>query len=246
MPTSAIATSADPTRSSVERPRTRSSSPRPASASATVTAASGTLIRKTQRQEIVCTMTPPSGGPPTVARLVSDVQRPIARPACPAHVTRRRARLVVVRTAPPTPCSARPPISTPSLGASAVSSDASGEQHDADDERAPQPDAVADRAADEVERRQRQRVGEVHPLLAREAEPQVLLHRAAAPRSRPSCRGRRAPSRAPSRTGSASARGGRRPSAHATHSARRRQIRHHDRCTARLPQAHTVTIVTNR
>ena len=55
---------------------------RPA-ASTTVTAASGTLIAKTHRHETVSTMTPPSGGPPIVARLVSDVQRPIARPASP-------------------------------------------------------------------------------------------------------------------------------------------------------------------
>ena len=94
MPVRDTATSAEPTRSSVARPWPRSSSPRPASASPTVRAASGTLIAKTQRHETVWTMKPPSAGPPTVARLVRDVQRPIARAAAPAQVTRSSARLV--------------------------------------------------------------------------------------------------------------------------------------------------------
>ena len=50
------------------------------------------------------------------------------------------------------------------------------EEDDADDERAAETDAVADRTAHEVERRERERVGEVDPLLAAEAEPEVLLH----------------------------------------------------------------------
>ena len=50
------------------------------------------------------------------------------------------------------------------------------EEDDADDERATEADAVADRAADEVEGRERERVGQVDPLLTAEAEPEVLLH----------------------------------------------------------------------
>ena len=51
-----------------------------------------------------------------------------------------------------------------------------GEEDDADDERAPEADPVADRAADEVEGRERERVRQVDPLLTAEAEPEVLLH----------------------------------------------------------------------
>ena len=141
-----------------------------------MTAASGTLIRNTQRHEIVCTMTPPSGGPPTVARLVSDVQRPIARPASPAQVTRSSARLVVVQHR------AAHSLQRPAADQHGLARRERREQRrqreedDADDERAAEADAVADRAADEVEGRERERVGEVDPLLAAEAEPEVLLH----------------------------------------------------------------------
>ena len=50
------------------------------------------------------------------------------------------------------------------------------EEHDADDERPSQADTVADRPADEVQRRKRQRVAEHDPLLAGEPETQILLH----------------------------------------------------------------------
>ena len=59
-----------------------------------------------------------------VATLVSEVHSPIARPASAAHTTRSRARLVVVSTAPPTPCKARPPISIPPVDATAHRSEA--------------------------------------------------------------------------------------------------------------------------
>ena len=176
IPTRPTATRPEPTRSSVERPCVSRSSPRPASASTTVRAASGTLIRKTQRHEIVCTMTPPSGGPPTVARLVRDVQRPIARPASPAQVTRSSARLVVVEHG------AADSLQRPAADQHALArrerreQRCQGEEDDADDERATEADAVADRAADEVEGRERERVREVDPLLTAEAEPEVLLH----------------------------------------------------------------------
>ena len=81
----------------------RSSSARPAAASATTTTASGTLMMKIQRHDTYSTSTPPSGGPATVATAVSDVQRPIARPASSAQTTRSNARLVVVSAAAPTP-----------------------------------------------------------------------------------------------------------------------------------------------
>ena len=47
---------------------------------ATVTAASGALIQKIQRQSAYCTRAPPMNGPIAAAMLVIPVQAPIARP----------------------------------------------------------------------------------------------------------------------------------------------------------------------
>src|SRR2546421_1999395 len=46
------------------------------------TTASGTLIKKTQRQEVYCTNTPPSTGPTTVVSEENPDQVPMARPRC--------------------------------------------------------------------------------------------------------------------------------------------------------------------
>ena len=258
MPTSATATSAEPTRSRVERPAARSFSPRPATASTIVTTASGTLIRKTQRQENglhdhAAERRAAHGGKARERRPEPDRAPGLPRPR---HAQEREARR-------------RENGAADALQRAAADQHAlvrrergqqrrDGEQDDADDERPPEPHAVADRTADEVEGRQRERVGEVDPLLAGEPEPDVVVHRGSATITTVVSRKASAEPSAVANSVSSFTRGVRRPdarvsSAHypqpvATHPGPARPdtgLQRPLRCVADERGGHTVTIVTN-
>ena len=140
---------------------------RPTCARTTVAAASGRLMKKIHRQETHSTSAPPAGGPAIVATLVNDVQSPIARPASVAvDAAQERERVRRQEGAGDALEGARDDQRRP-FGAAPARSGGEREARGAGDEDAPPAVAVADRAADEVERRERQRVGEEDPLLAR-------------------------------------------------------------------------------
>lgn len=91
-----------------------------ARATTSVTTISGTLIQKIARQESASTSAPPPAGPITVAIPLHAVQVPIALPrSAPSKVAARIASDPGTSSAPASPCSARPAISTSTLGARA-------------------------------------------------------------------------------------------------------------------------------
>ena len=92
------------------------------------------------------------------------------------------ARLPGVSSAPPTPCTARAAASSPVLCASPQSSEAAANQRDPDQEDPAPAVPVAERAAQQDQRGQRQRVGGDRPLQAGQRRVQVPPDRWAAPR----------------------------------------------------------------
>ena len=95
----------------------------------TVSAASGRLIRKIQRQEAYCTSAPPTNGPMAAAMLPSPDQEPMARARLSgSNAPWIMARLPGVSIAAPMPCRMRARISTVALGAIPHRSDASANQ----------------------------------------------------------------------------------------------------------------------
>ena len=81
------------------------------------------------RHETASTSQPPSSGPSAVATPPSPDQAPIARARSPGlKLASIIARLPGVRSAPPTPCSRRAPISASALGAIAQSREATVNQ----------------------------------------------------------------------------------------------------------------------
>ena len=143
----------------------------------TVTTASGMFRRKITRQDTASTIAPPTTGPAAVAMLVQAVHAPIARPASSLYVARSSARLPGVSSAPKIPWIARAAISTSLVGRDAGEHGCSRKAGHADDERVRVAVAVAERARRQIERRQRERVAEEDPLLARQPEPELLVDR---------------------------------------------------------------------
>ena len=92
---------------------------------AIITAATGRLIAKISRQETAWTSHPPRNGPIAVATADSPDQAPIAWPrSAGRNDASMIARLPGVSSAPPTPCTARAPISSAALGATPQTSEA--------------------------------------------------------------------------------------------------------------------------
>src|SRR5215472_10298619 len=86
---------------------------------ASTTAASGTLRKKTQRQEAYWTNTPPSTGPTTVVRAENPDQVPKARPRCSSlKEALIMARLPGTSRAAPMPCTARATMRDSTVGES--------------------------------------------------------------------------------------------------------------------------------
>ncbi len=110
-----------------KRPRARGSevSGTCRTATRTQTAATGRLIRKTQRQPGPSTSQPPTNGPTAAATPPSPDQAPTAAARSSGWKTDWiSASEPGVRSAPPTPCRARAAMSTPAPGAIPHSSDA--------------------------------------------------------------------------------------------------------------------------
>ena len=82
-----------------------------------------------------------------------------------------------VSSAPNAPCSARPATRNSMLGATAHSTETSPKPRDAEREHAPLAEDVAERAADQDQRAERQQVGVRDPLLAGEAAAEVVADR---------------------------------------------------------------------
>ena len=80
-----------------------------------------------------------------------------------------------VSSAPATPCAARATISEPSFHATRAEDRGDRERDDADHEDPLLPEQVAERAADEDQRAEREQVGVRDPLLEREAAAEVSL-----------------------------------------------------------------------
>ena len=136
------------------------------------------LTQKIARQELIPIRAPPPAGPSTVAIPVQAVQVPTALPrAAPSKVAATIASDPGTSSAPATPCRARAPIRNSEVGAIAQSDRGDAEGDQADDEDPAAAELVAEAAADQQQRDQRQRVGLDHPLLAGEADVEPVADR---------------------------------------------------------------------
>ena len=121
---------------------------------------------------------PPTSGPTTVAIPDHAVHDPTAPPRWSGgNAATMTASALGVSSAPKTPCATRPATSTSTLGASAQTSDVRAEAEHAEAEDPPLAEDVAERAADEDERREREQVAVGDPLLAGEAAAEIVLDR---------------------------------------------------------------------
>ena len=129
MPPSAIVARIAPPTSSRPAPSASRLSGTWRSARNTTTTPIGRLIRKIARQLETSTSQPPSRGPIAAAIDTNPVHAPIARArSSGTKAASMIARLPGVSSAPPTPCSARAAISTPTDGATAHSAEATVNQ----------------------------------------------------------------------------------------------------------------------
>ena len=81
--------------------------------------AKGTVIKNIQRHDTVSMRKPPSSGPSAEVSADAPDHSPMAPPRSPAgNAALIIAKLPGVRSAPPTPCTARAAMSCPTLGAS--------------------------------------------------------------------------------------------------------------------------------
>ena len=121
---------------------------------------------------------PPTSGPITNAIPVHAVQVPIAAPrSSPLNVDVIVASAAGVSSAPATPCSARATISDVPVPGQRAQERRRAERDHADQEHAPLAEQVAERAADEDQRPERQQVRVHDPLLEGEPAAEVALDR---------------------------------------------------------------------
>src|SRR6266851_5412600 len=147
-----------------ERPLVWLRPPRPA----------GTLIRKIHRQLPAASSHPPTKGAIAADTPLNPAHVPIARVRSPGwKAASMIARLAGVISAPPIPCTARAAMSQPMPGAAAHSTGAMVNQPGPARPHPPPPPAVAERAGEQDQRGQGQRVGRDGPLQALEAGVQV-------------------------------------------------------------------------
>ena len=139
------------------------------SAKTKTTAASGRLIRKTARQ-VHSTSHPPKNGPTAPATPPNPDQAPTAAARSgPWNDAEISARLPGVSSAPPTPCNARAAMRTGDVRGQPAGERRQREPRHPDEEDPPTAEVVAQRPAEQDERRQRQRVGVDRPLQIAEA-----------------------------------------------------------------------------
>ena len=200
MPTAADTSSAAPNpcplsmsaQQSDARPTAASTAPIPSSGScesardsgtwrtviATATTASGTLMRNTHRHENASINQPPTNGPTALATPASPAHAPIARPRSTSwNAEPMIARLPGTSSAPAAPWNARAIASTVASDASAHATDASGERHEPGEEDPAAAEAVAERAAEEQERGERDEVRVERPLQTGDVGLQVAADR---------------------------------------------------------------------
>ena len=151
------------TRTGTRRPR-RPSRPRRRGRSATITrvtstsviSTTGMLMAKIHRQEAVSTSWPPISGPSTVPIPPHAVHAPIARPrSAGGKVAAITASAAGVSSAPNTPCSARASDEQLDRRRQRAEERRDAEPAHAEDEHAPLAEQVAERAADQDQRAQR-------------------------------------------------------------------------------------------
>ena len=136
------------------------------------------LIAKIQRHEAASISCPPTSGPTMVAMPDHANQEPTAGPRwAGGKAATITASALGASSAPKTPCATRPPTITSMLGASAHTSDVAPNPTQPDREDPPLAEDVAQRPADEDQRRERQQVAVGDPLLAREPAAEILLDR---------------------------------------------------------------------
>ena len=146
--------------------------------SAIVTSASGTLIRKIERQEATETSQPPTSGP--IRNAMPGPGRPGADRG--AALLALKATVIVasaagVSSAPATPCRPRATISDVPFQATAQRSEVTPNATTPITNTRFAAEEVAERAADEDQRAEREQVGVDDPLLEREAAAEVALDR---------------------------------------------------------------------
>ena len=153
------------------------------------TAATGTLTRNAHRQPGPSTRKPPTNGPMAPAMPPSPDHRPTAGArSCSRKLAWMIARLPGVSSAPPTPWSTRAAIEDLDVRREPAPERRDREPRRADHEDPPAPVAVAERAADEDQRREREQVAGEHPLEVGDADVEVVRRCGGARRSRPSRR----------------------------------------------------------
>ena len=140
--------------------RTSSSTRRDAT---TAPAASGRLTRKMRRQS-TSTSTPPSGGPLAAAIAPTDAQAPtVPARASTGSPCSRRPSDVGMTSAAPTAWTARAATSTPTEGAAAQPAEPMREHHEAELERPPPAQEVAEPPGGDETRGEHDRVRVQHP-----------------------------------------------------------------------------------
>ena len=143
-----------------------------------VAAAIGTLMRKMSRQLETPMSQPPSSGPMTKEMPLHAVHVPIAAPRSgPENVDVITASDAGVRSAPAMPWMPRKTMSVVAFGAAAQSTDATPNARDAQREHPHLSEDVAERAADEDERAEREQIGVDDPQLGRDPAAEVALDR---------------------------------------------------------------------
>ena len=156
------------------RPATRARSAARAAASAMPT---GTLTKKTHSHERASVSRPPSSRPtaPPPPEIAAKAPSALARSGPSGTVVVMMLSAAGETSAAPRPCSARAATRKPGEVARPSSSEASGEQRDADQEQAATAEEVAGAAAEQQEAAEDQHVGVDDPLEVGGGEVQVGL-----------------------------------------------------------------------
>ena len=149
----------------------------------TAATASGTLTMNTHRHENVSISQPPTNGPTALEIPARPDQAPMARPRSSSwNAEPMIARLPGTRSAPAAPCTARDAASTVASGRGRARDARHRERHEAGQEDTPAAEAVAERAAEQEQRRERDEIRVDRPLQARHVGVEVAARSPAARR----------------------------------------------------------------
>ena len=136
-------------------------------------------MAKIAGQPSVCVRMPPSSAPDEAPRppIAPHAPRPRLRSGPSGSEEVMIDSVAGETTAPPNPCSARAPISSPRESASAQASEENANSAVPGDEHAPASEQVGGAAAEHQEAGERDRVGVDDPLQAGGREVQAVAHR---------------------------------------------------------------------